>query len=159
MEVSIVIPFLNEEPNLAPLCEEIKSAMDPTGKAYEVLFIDDGSTDNGIAVLEKCRESMPQIKVVSFRRNFGQTAAMVAGLDYAEGEVVVTLDADRQNDPADIPTMLDKIDEGYDMACGWRFDRQDTYISRKLPSMLANRLISKITDVSLHDYGLSLIHI
>ncbi len=156
MDVSIVIPFLNESPNLLPLCEEIKAAMAPTGKQYEVLFIDDGSTDDGCELLEKARADMPQIKVVSFRRNFGQTAAMVAGLDYAEGEVVVTLDADRQNDPADIPAMLDKIDEGYDMVCGWRFDRQDTYLSRKLPSMLANRLISKITDVRLHDYGCTL---
>ncbi len=156
MDVSIVIPFLNEEPNLKPLCEEIKGAMDTTDKSYEVLFIDDGSTDGGVKVLEDFRSEMPQIKVVSFRRNFGQTAAMVAGLDYAEGDIVVTLDADRQNDPADIPKMVAKIEEGYDMACGWRFDRQDTYLSRKLPSMLANRLISKITDVSLHDYGCTL---
>ncbi|MFT5572073.1 MAG: glycosyltransferase involved in cell wall biosynthesis [Cryomorphaceae bacterium] len=156
MDVSIVIPFLNEAPNLEPLCEEIKSALDPMGREYEVLFIDDGSTDEGVAVLEKFRTQMPQIKVVSFRRNFGQTAAMVAGLDYAEGEIVVTLDADRQNDPADIPAMVAKIEEGYDMACGWRHDRQDTYISRKLPSKMANWLISKITDVSLHDYGCTL---
>jgi len=107
MDVSIVIPFLNEEPN-------------------------------------GFRDQMPQIKVVSFRRNFGQTAAMVAGLDYAQGEIVVTLDADRQNDPADIPNMVAKIEEGYDMACGWRHDRQDTFVSRKLPSMMANRLISKM---------------
>jgi glycosyltransferase involved in cell wall biosynthesis len=156
MDVSIVIPFLNEAPNLEPLCEELKSALDPMGRDYEVLFIDDGSTDEGVAVLEKFRSQMPQIKVVSFRRNFGQTAAMVAGLDYAEGEIVVTLDADRQNDPADIPAMVAKIEEGYDMACGWRHDRQDTYISRKLPSKMANWLISKITDVTLHDYGCTL---
>lgn len=156
MDVSIVIPFLNEEPNLKPLCEELKAALDGIGKSYEVLFIDDGSTDSGVDVLEAFRSEMPQIKVISFRRNFGQTAAMVAGLDYAEGEIVVTLDADRQNDPADIPKMLEKIEEGYDMVCGWRYDRQDTYLSRKLPSMLANRLISKITDVSLHDYGCTL---
>lgn len=156
MDVSIVIPFLNEEPNLKPLCEELKAALDPMGKSYEVLFIDDGSTDKGVEVLEEFRLEMPQIKVVSFRRNFGQTAAMVAGLDYSEGDIVVTLDADRQNDPADIPAMVAKIEEGYDMACGWRHDRQDTYLSRKLPSMMANRLISKITDVSLHDYGCTL---
>lgn len=156
MDVSIVIPFLNESPNLKPLCDEIKSAMDTIDKDYEVLFIDDGSTDDGCDVLAACRETMPQVKVVSFRRNFGQTAAMVAGLDYASGDIVITLDADRQNDPADIPAMIAKIDEGYDMVCGWRFDRQDTYLSRKLPSMLANRLISKITDVRLHDYGCTL---
>jgi len=156
MDVSIVIPFLNESPNLKALCEELKTALDPMDKSYEVLFIDDGSTDDGVQVLEDFRAQMPQIKVVSFRRNFGQTAAMVAGLDYSEGEIVVTLDADRQNDPADIPAMVAKVEEGYDMACGWRYDRQDTYVSRKLPSMLANRLISKITDVRLHDYGCTL---
>ncbi|RBP48446.1 glycosyltransferase family 2 protein [Arenicella xantha] len=156
MDVSIVIPFLNESPNLKPLCDEIKTAMDTIDKQYEVIFIDDGSTDDGCDVLASCRETMPQIKVVSFRRNFGQTAAMVAGLDYAQGDIVVTLDADRQNDPADIPALIAKIEEGYDMVCGWRFDRQDTYLSRKLPSMLANRLISKITDVRLHDYGCTL---
>lgn len=156
MDVSIVIPFLNESPNLKPLCEELKAALDPMGKSYEVLFVDDGSIDDGVDVLEAFRSEMPQIKVVSFRRNFGQTAAMVAGLNYSEGDIVVTLDADRQNDPADIPTMVAKIEEGYDMVCGWRHDRQDTYLSRKLPSMLANRLISKITDVNLHDYGCTL---
>lgn len=156
MDVSIVIPFLNEEPNLVPLCEELKATMDPLKIDYEVLFIDDGSTDSGVGLLEGFRDQMPQIKVVSFRRNFGQTAAMVAGLDYAQGEIVVTLDADRQNDPADIPNMVAKIEEGYDMACGWRHDRQDTFVSRKLPSMMANRLISKITDVNLHDYGCTL---
>lgn len=156
MEVSVVIPFLNESPNLVPLCEELKASLDPTGKSYEVLFIDDGSSDDGVQILDDFRAKMPQLKVISFRRNFGQTAAMVAGLDYAQGDIVVTLDADRQNDPADIPAMLEKIEEGYDMVCGWRFDRQDTFITRKLPSMLANRLISKITDVSLHDYGCTL---
>jgi len=156
MDVSIVIPFLNEEPNLIPLCEELKAAMDPLQNEYEVLFIDDGSTDAGVDLLQEYRAQMPQIKVVSFRRNFGQTAAMVAGLDYAEGDIVVTLDADRQNDPADIPKMIEKIEEGFDMACGWRHNRQDTFVSRKLPSMLANRLISKITDVGLHDYGCTL---
>ena len=156
MDVSIVIPFLNEEPNLIPLCEELKAAMDPLQNEYEILFIDDGSTDGGVELLQGHRAQMPQIKVVSFRRNFGQTAAMVAGLDYAEGDIVVTLDADRQNDPADIPKMIEKIEEGFDMACGWRHKRQDTFVSRKLPSMLANRLISKITDVGLHDYGCTL---
>lgn len=156
MDVSVVIPFLNESPNLVPLCEELKSSLDSLDKDYEVIFIDDGSTDDGVDILDQYRETMPQIKVVSFRRNFGQTAAMVAGLDYASGDVVVTLDADRQNDPADIPALIAKLDEGYDMVCGWRFDRQDTFLSRKLPSMLANRLISRITDVSLHDYGCTL---
>lgn len=156
MDVSVVIPFLNESPNLTPLCEELKANLDRMDKSYEVLFIDDGSMDDGVEVLARFRAQMPQLKVVSFRRNFGQTAAMVAGLDYAQGDIIVTLDADRQNDPADIPAMLHKINEGFDMVCGWRFNRQDTYLSRKLPSMLANRLISKITNVSLHDYGCTL---
>ncbi len=156
MDISVVIPFLNEAPNLEPLCDELKASLDSLGKTYEVLMIDDGSTDDGVDILEQYRAKMPEIKVISFRRNFGQTAAMVAGLDFAEGDVIVTMDADRQNDPADIGKMVEKIEQGYDMACGWRHDRQDTYISRKLPSMLANKLISKITDVTLHDYGCTL---
>ena len=156
MDISVVIPFLNEELNLQPLCEEIASSVDPLDKQYEIILVDDGSTDGGVELLSGLRKKIPQIKVVQFRRNFGQTAAMVAGLDYASGDVVITMDADRQNDPADIPKMLEKIEEGYDMVCGWRFDRQDTYLSRKLPSMLANRLISKITNVKLHDYGCTL---
>ena len=156
MDISIVIPFLNEEPNLIPLCEELKAALDPLDRSYEVVFVDDGSDDNGVQKLEEFRSQMPQIKVVSFRRNFGQTAAMAAGLDYCEGDIVITMDADRQNDPADIPKLIAKVEEGYDLVCGWRFDRQDTYLSRKLPSMLANKLISSITDVNLHDYGCTL---
>ncbi len=156
IDVSIVIPFLNESPNLKPLCNELKASLDSMGKSYEVIFIDDGSIDDGVDVLQAYSKDMSQIKVVSFRRNFGQTAAMVAGLDYAQGNIVVTLDADRQNDPADIPALVAKIEEGYDMVCGWRYDRQDTFVSRKLPSMLANKLISKITDVNLHDYGCTL---
>ena len=156
MDISVVIPFLNEAPNLEPLCDELKASLDSLGKTYEVLMIDDGSTDDGVDILEQYRAKMPEIKVISFRRNFGQTAAMVAGLDFAEGDVIVTMDADRQNDPADIGKMVEKVEQGYDMACGWRHDRQDTYISRKLPSMLANKLISKITDVTLHDYGCTL---
>ena len=156
IDVSVVIPFLNESPNLKALCDELKASLDPVGCEYEVIFVDDGSTDDGVEILEAYSADMPQIKVVSFRRNFGQTAAMVAGLDYAQGNIVVTLDADRQNDPADIPALVAKVEEGYDMVCGWRFDRQDTFVSRKLPSMLANKLISKITDVSLHDYGCTL---
>ncbi len=155
-DVSVVVPFLNESPNLEPLCEELKQSLDAMAKSYEVIFVDDGSTDDGVDILEAFSKKMPQIRVVSFRRNFGQTAAMVAGLDYAQGNIVVTLDADRQNDPSDIPTLVSKIEEGYDMVCGWRHDRQDTYISRKLPSMLANKLISNITDVNLHDYGCTL---
>ncbi|HAY45994.1 MAG TPA: glycosyltransferase [Gammaproteobacteria bacterium] len=159
MDISVVIPFLNEQENLQPLVEELEASLAPLleqGKTYELLFIDDGSSDDGVALLSKEHERNPRIKVVEFRRNFGQTAAMAAGLDFSQGEVVITMDADRQNDPADIPLLLQKIDEGFDLVCGWRRDRQDTYWSRKFPSMLANKLISKITDVSLHDYGCTL---
>lgn len=156
MDVSVVIPFLNESPNLKLLCEELKSNLDTMDRDYELLFIDDGSTDDGVGILQALRAEVPQIKIISFRRNFGQTAAMVAGLDYASGDIVVTLDADRQNDPADIPAMVARIEQGYDMVCGWRFNRKDTFLSRRLPSILANRLISRITDVNLHDYGCTL---
>jgi glycosyltransferase involved in cell wall biosynthesis len=159
MDISVVIPFLNEQENLQPLVEELEASLAPLleqGKTYELIFVDDGSSDDGVALLSKEHERNPRIKVVEFRRNFGQTAAMAAGLDFSQGEVVITMDADRQNDPADIPLLLQKIDEGFDLVCGWRRDRQDTYWSRKFPSMLANKLISKITDVSLHDYGCTL---
>jgi glycosyltransferase involved in cell wall biosynthesis len=156
LDISVVIPFLNEEASLAGLCDDLDVALASTGREYEILFIDDGSTDGGVAVLEQQREKNSRIKIISFRRNFGQTAALVAGLDYSSGSVVITMDADRQNDPADIPLLLEKIDEGYDLVCGWRHDRQDTYISRKLPSLIANKLISRITGVQLHDYGCTL---
>ena len=156
MDISVVIPFLNEEPNLQPLCEELSAALDPTGKKYELVFIDDGSVDKGVEVLEGLRDQTPQIRIVSLRRNFGQTAAMAAGLDFASGEVVVTIDADRQNDPADIPAMIAKLEEGYDLVCGWRHKRKDAAIMRKLPSKIANRLIAKTTGVVLHDYGCTL---
>ena len=156
LEISVVIPFLNEEPNLQPLCEELTQSLDGFGREYELVFIDDGSTDGGVELLKGLRDQIPQIKVVSLRRNFGQTAAMAAGLDYATGKVVVTIDADRQNDPADIPAMVEKLEEGYDLVCGWRHQRKDGAIMRKLPSKIANRLIAKTTGVVLHDYGCTL---
>lgn len=156
MDISVVIPFLNEEPNLQPLCEELKAALDPTGKDYELVFVDDGSVDKGVEILQGLLSEIPQIRVVSLRRNFGQTAAMAAGLDFASGEVVVTIDADRQNDPADIPAMIEKLEEGFDLVCGWRHERQDAAIMRKLPSKIANRLIAKTTGVVLNDYGCTL---
>ena len=156
MDISVVIPFLNEEPNLQPLCEELKAALDPTGKDYELVFVDDGSVDKGVEILQGLLPEIPQIRVVSLRRNFGQTAAMAAGLDFASGEVVVTIDADRQNDPADIPAMIEKLEEGFDLVCGWRHERQDAAIMRKLPSKIANRLIAKTTGVVLNDYGCTL---
>jgi len=156
MDVSVVIPFLNEEPNLQPLCEELVAALDPTGKSYELIFIDDGSTDKGVSVLKDLIATVPQIRIVELRRNFGQTAAMAAGLDYASGNAIVTIDADRQNDPADMPAMLDMLDEGYDLVCGWRHKRKDAAIMRKLPSKIANWLIAKTTGVVLNDYGCTL---
>jgi len=156
LKISVVVPLLDEAPNLPPLYEEIKQAVDTLPHEYEIIFVDDGSTDDSLDVLKQIQTDDDNVVIVEFRRNFGQTAGLAAGLDYATGDVVVTMDADRQNDPADIPKMLEKIEQGYDLVCGWRFDRQDTFISRKLPSMLANKLISKTTDVRLHDYGCTL---
>ena len=156
MKISVVIPLLNESPNLRPLYEEIVGALKGLPHEYEIIFVDDGSTDDSLDVLKALQVDDANIVIVEFRRNFGQTAGLVAGFDFASGDVVITMDADRQNDPADIPKLLEKIEQGYDMVCGWRFDRQDTFISRKLPSMIANKLISKTTDVRLHDYGCTL---
>jgi len=156
VNVSIVIPLLNEAPNLRPLYDELTEVMTDIALDYEIIFVDDGSDDGSLDILKEIRTADRHIKIVSFRRNFGQTAALAAGFEYAGGDVLVTLDADRQNDPRDIPLLLEKINEGYDLVNGWRFDRQDDYLSRKLPSMLANKLISWTTDVQLHDYGCTL---
>ena len=155
-DISVVLPVYNEVDNVVPVHKEITDALQGTGLRYEILFIDDGSTDGSVNKLKEIQREDPCTRVVIFRRNFGQTAAMSAGLDLAEGEVVVTMDADRQNDPADIPAMLKKLDEGYDMICGWRHQRQDGYLLRLLPSMIANKIISSTTDVKLHDYGCTL---
>ncbi|MDH3638106.1 MAG: glycosyltransferase family 2 protein [Gammaproteobacteria bacterium] len=156
MNISIVIPLLNEAPNLRPLHEEVTDVMTNTGLDYEIIFVDDGSDDESLDILKEIQAGDSHVKIVSFRRNFGQTAALAAGFEYAQGDVFITMDADRQNDPRDIPEILEKIDEGYDLVNGWRFDRQDDYLSRKLPSMIANKLISWTTDVKLHDYGCTL---
>ena len=155
-DLSIVLPVFNEEDNVEPMHEEIHDALSGSGLCYEILFIDDGSTDQTIPKLRDIQSNDPLTRVVLFRRNFGQTAAMAAGLDLAEGEVIVTMDADRQNDPADIPAMIEKLNEGYDMVCGWRHKRQDGYLLRLLPSMIANKIISYTTEVKLHDYGCTL---
>jgi len=135
---------------------EITGVVENMDVDYEIIYIDDGSTDRSFDILSSLREENPNIKVIQFRRNFGQTAGLAAGFDHASGDVIVTMDSDRQNDPNDIPMLLDKINEGYDLVSGWRFDRQDAWLSRKLPSKIANGLISKITGVKLHDYGCSL---
>ena len=155
--LSLVVPVYNEEENLRLLFDSIREALDPLPRTWEVVFVDDGSHDDSLGVLNELAEQDTQhVRVVSFRRNFGQTAAIVAGLDYARGEIIVLLDADLQNDPADIPMMLRKLDEGYDLVSGWRKMRKDTYLTRTLPSNLANWLISRVTRVPLHDYGCTL---
>ncbi len=153
--LSIVIPFYNEEDNVRPLHEQIIQALDGLGKPYEVIAVDDGSTDRTLAALEEILKDDPRWSVVVLRRNFGQTAALSAGFDRIRGDVIVTLDGDLQNDPADIPKLLELI-EAYDMVSGWRADRKDPFVSRRLPSMLANWLISATTGIRLHDYGCTL---
>ena len=153
-ELSVVLPVYNEEDNLVPLYDEIVGAL--AALDFEILFIDDGSTDRSVERLRDIQARDPRVRVVVFRRNFGQTAAIAAGLDMARGRFIATLDADRQNDPADIPAMLDRLDEGFDMVCGWRHKRQDGFWLRLLPSKIANRIISYTTDVKLHDYGCTL---
>ena len=154
-EVSIVVPVYNEEENVLPLHQKIKAAMDELGLSYEVLYVDDGSRDHSFALLEPIAQADARVKLIRFRRNFGQTAAMAAGMNFARGRVIIPLDADLQNDPADIPRLLAKIDEGFDVVSGWRLKRRDNTL-RKIPSQIANRIISKVTGVALHDYGCSL---
>ncbi len=157
MNLSLVIPIYNEEESLPLLFDAIHNALDSLSRTWEVILVDDGSRDKSLDVLQDLAKKDPKhIRVVAFRRNFGQTAAIAAGIDHAKGEIIVLLDADLQNDPADIPMMLDKLDEGYDVVSGWRINRQDTYITRTLPSNLANGLISRVTGVELHDYGCTL---
>ena len=156
MDLSIVIPVYNEEESIPLLLQEIRDAIVPTGMSYEVICVDDGSRDGSYPLLKELSAQDPALVVISFRRNFGQTAAMQAGLDQARGELVALMDADLQNDPADIPAMVAKLEEGYDLVAGWRADRKDTFINRRLPSILANGLISRTTKVKLHDYGCTL---
>ncbi len=156
MLISVIIPLLNEEENITLLYEELKEVMMGIDNDHELLFIDDGSKDNTLNILRQIQEKDDKIVLVSFRKNFGQTAAMAAGFDYAKGDVIITMDGDLQNDPHDIPRMLDEINAGNDVVTGWRHDRKDAFISRKLPSMIANKIISKTTGVNLHDYGCTL---
>lgn len=157
MNLSLVVPVYNEEENLPLLFDAIHKVMDALDHSWELILVDDGSRDNSLAVLNELAAKDPQhVRVVVFRRNFGQTAAIAAGIDHASGDVVILLDADMQNDPADIPLLLAKLDEGYDVVSGWRKDRKDTYLTRTLPSNAANWLISTVTGVHLHDYGCTL---
>lgn len=156
MQLSIVIPVFNEEENIEPLIREIDAVLAPTGQRYEIVAVDDGSKDRTFAVLRALHCKHKALKAVRLKRNFGQTAALAAGLAHAEGEIVVLMDGDGQNDPADIPALLKKIHEGNDLVAGWRHNRQDPFLNRRLPSMIANRLISWTTQVKLHDYGCTL---
>ncbi len=154
--LSVVIPVHNEEENIPPLLEGLSKTLNALGKPFEVIIVDDGSTDGTLARLKELKSTYPWLKIVVLRRNFGQSAAFTAGIDHASGEIIVTMDGDLQNDPADIPLLLEKIEEGFDVVSGWRKDRKDPFWSRRLPSLLANALISRITKVKLHDYGCSL---
>jgi glycosyltransferase involved in cell wall biosynthesis len=156
MDLSVVIPVYNEEESLPRLLEELHAALAGTGLTYELVLVDDGSRDRSFEVLKAAAGTDPALHVVRFRRNFGQTAALQAGIDVARGRRVVLMDADLQNDPRDIPAMLAQLDAGYDLVAGWRADRKDTFINRRLPSMIANWIIGRVTGVRLHDYGCTL---
>ena len=155
-EVSVFLPVYNEEPNLLPLHAKLDEALKALGRTAEVIYVDDGSSDGSLNVLREIARLDDRVRVVALKRNYGQTAAMAAGIDAAQGDVLIPMDADLQNDPADIIRLLDKMAEGYDVVSGWRKNRQDKMITRKIPSMIANRLISWIGGVPLHDYGCSL---
>jgi len=156
MDLSIAVPVYNEEENVEPLIREINGVLETLGKSYEIIVVDDGSQDRTFAALSKLHREQPAMKVVRLKRNFGQTAALAAGLAHARGEIVILMDGDGQNDPADIPALLTKLAEGNDLVAGWRFNRRDPFLRRRLPSMIANRLISWTTRVKLHDYGCTL---
>lgn len=157
VELSVIIPIKNESPNLEALHREVTAALDPWGRSYEVIVVDDGSTDDSFQVLSRLQQADPRWRIIRFRRNFGQTAAFSAGFVRARGRFIATSDGDLQNDPRDIPAMVARLEsDELDIVCGWRKDRKDAFLSRLLPSMLANRLISWATGVRLHDYGCSL---
>jgi len=157
MKLSIVIPVYNEEENLSDLYNKIKQALDKNYKDYEIIFVDDGSKDGSFGILEKLQKNDPKIVALKFRKNFGQTAAISAGFEYATGDVIITMDADLQNDPQDIPKLLQEMQEkDLDIVNGWRAPRKDPFLTRRLPSYFANMLISSVTGVKLHDYGCTL---
>src|SRR4051812_14289894 len=157
IELSVVIPIMNEAPNLVDLYREITASLEPWGRSYEVIMVDDGSTDDSFQALSRIQASDARWRIIRFRRNFGQTAAFSAGFAHAGGRFIATSDGDLQNDPKDIPAMVSRLEsDDLDIVCGWRKDRKDTFISRRLPSMIANRIISWATGVQLHDYGCSL---
>ena len=154
--ISVVIPAYNEGQNISSLYEKLASVLDQIGKGYEVIFVDDGSSDDTLAHLKSISEKSSQVRVLVLSRNFGQTAALSAGIDFSRGRIIIPMDGDHQNDPEDIAPLLQKIEEGYDVVSGWRQDRKDPFLKRRLPSILANRIISFIGGVRLHDYGCTL---
>jgi glycosyltransferase involved in cell wall biosynthesis len=154
-EVSVVVPLLDEQDNLKPLYEQVKQALDRKHN-YEIIFVDDGSSDDSFTILGKLHKADDKVRVIRFRKNFGQTAALSAGFAHARGKVIIAIDADLQNDPADIPKMIDKLKEGFDVVSGWRKKRHDNAVTRLIPSRIANWLIAKITKVKLHDFGCTL---
>ena len=156
LDLSVVVPLYNEEESLPHLVEQLLTALRPSGERFELVLVNDGSNDRTAEVLERLSRDIPELVGVLLRKNYGQTAAMAAGFDVSQGEVIVSLDGDLQNDPADIPMLLSKLREGYDLVSGWRHQRQDAALQRKLPSKIANRLIGRVTGVRLHDYGCSL---
>jgi len=154
--ISVTVPICNEAGSLRELYDRTRQALERLGRPWEIVFVNDGSSDGSEDILDEIAEADPQVRVIHFRRNFGQTAAMMAGFDFAQGEIIVPMDGDLQNDPADIAVLLDKIDEGFDVVSGWRRDRQDDAVTRNFPSIMANRLISWVSGVRLHDFGCSL---
>jgi glycosyltransferase involved in cell wall biosynthesis len=157
LDLSVVLPVYNEAGSLPSLIPELTAVLGQLDRSYEIVAVDDGSSDDGVAVLRRLQEQEPHLRIVQFRRNFGQTAAFAAGFDYARGAIIITLDADGQNDPADIPRLLEVMEEGdYDLVSGWRQNRREPFLTRKLPSMIANWLIANASDVRLHDRGCSL---
>jgi glycosyltransferase involved in cell wall biosynthesis len=156
INLSIVVPVYNEEESVVLLCEKLHTSVSRIGRSYEIVLVDDGSSDSTWPKMKECAQKYPCFRLVRLRRNFGQTAAMSAGFRESRGGIIITLDADLQNDPADIPKLLAKMDEGFDVVSGWRKNRQDTFVNRVLPSKIANWVISRITGVALHDYGCTL---
>jgi glycosyltransferase involved in cell wall biosynthesis len=156
LDISVVVPVLNEEESLPLLHQRLTESLAGSGYSYEIIIVDDGSSDGSFDIMRELQSQDEHLRVVRFRRNYGQTAAFAAGFDRAQGDVVITIDADLQNDPADIPTLMAKIAEGYDVISGWRVNRQDRFLDRRLPSIVANRLIAWATGVRIHDYGCSL---
>jgi len=156
MDLSIVVPLYNEADSVTPLYRGIKDALAPLGLRHEILFVDDGSRDGTFEVASRLAAADPQLRVIRFRKNYGQTPAMVAGIEHAGGEVIITMDGDLQNDPRDVPLFLEKVREGFDIVVGWRYERQDKLMTRKIPSVVANWMIGRVTGVPIKDNGCSL---